>query len=196
MFAAALAAGCGGVTDEPTAVSTARLAGANGIDAELVFDSQWGQGYCARVIVRNDHPSATTGTWSVALNVGAGTTFTTWDAVFSGDTGVVTVTPQSSNAAIPPSETRQFGLCATSPGPGNQPSVNGVSSDLPAIPPAGAIVTEYKYPAGIESFDSALTAPPSGGRRSTARRFSSREGGTLCWFSCTGSSNVWQTSLR
>ncbi|MDF3069021.1 MAG: hypothetical protein K0R38_4622 [Polyangiaceae bacterium] len=150
LFGIALAAGCGGEPTEKVGASSAALTGANGIQADVVLDSQWGQGYCARVIVRNDHPSATTGSWSVALDVGTGTTFTTWDAVFSGNTGVLTVTPQSSNAAIPPSTSRQFGVCVSTPSPAQAPSVRAVSSDLPPLPSQGALVTEYKFAAGID----------------------------------------------
>ncbi|RYZ03366.1 MAG: hypothetical protein EOO73_28310 [Myxococcales bacterium] len=149
LFAVALAAGCGGAPAEKVGTTSSALTGANGIKADLVFDSQWGQGYCARVIVRNDHPSATTGSWSVSLDVGPGTTFTTWDAVFSGTTGVVTVTPQSGSGAIPPSQSRQFGVCVSTPSPA-QPSILAVSSDLPAVPAQGAVITEYKLPPDID----------------------------------------------
>src|SRR5215216_4915870 len=110
LLTAALTAGCSGAAHEQLETSSAGLKGANGIGAEVVLDSQWDQGYCARVIVSNEHPSATTGTWSVTLDVGPGATFSTWDGVFSGNTGIVTVTPHSSNAAIPPSQQRQFSL--------------------------------------------------------------------------------------
>lgn len=152
LFLIAIAAGCGGLpteTREKVGTSSAALTGANGISADLVLDSQWGQGYCARVIVRNAHPSATTGTWSVSLDVGPGTTFTTWDGVFSGSTGVVTVTPQAQNAAIPPAASREFGVCASRPSAAVLPNVRAVSSDLPPLP-SQAVITEYKFPAGID----------------------------------------------
>ncbi len=86
-LALSLLAACGSEA-QPTKESDigtleAPLDGANGIAADLVLDSQWGQGYCAHVVVRNQHPSATTGSWSVQLGLGAATTFTTWDAAFS-----------------------------------------------------------------------------------------------------------------
>jgi hypothetical protein len=150
LFVIGLAAACGDAPTEKVGTSSVALTGANGISADLVLDSQWGQGYCARVIVRNDHPSATTGSWSVSLDLGPGTTFTTWDGVFSGNTGVVTVTPQSFNAAIPPSASRQFGVCASTPSSANQPSIRAVSSDLPPLPSQGAVITEYKFAADID----------------------------------------------
>lgn len=150
LLTAGLAAACSGAAHEPLGASLAGLKGDNGIGAEVVLDSQWEQGYCARVIVSNEHPSATTGTWSVTLDVGPGATFSSWDGVFSGNTGIVTVTPQPSNAAIAPGEQRQFGLCASTPTPGNQPRVSMVSSDLPALPSNGVIVAEYHFPAGID----------------------------------------------
>jgi hypothetical protein len=150
-MATATAPACGGVPAEPAETETAQAAalqGANGISADLVMDSQWGQGYCARVVLANHHPSATTGTWSVALDLGAATTFTTWDGVFSGNTGRVTVGPQPYNAAIPPSGTAAFGLCASIPTPGLRPILVSVTSDLP--PPGAAAVTEYKLPAAVD----------------------------------------------
>ncbi len=131
---------------ERTGTSRAALEGPNGIGADLVLDSEWGQGYCARIVVRNEHPSATTGTWSVEVDLGASTTFATWDGAFGGNTGLVTVTAMPQNQAIPPSEERTFGWCASIPSPGIQPVLESVSSDLPP-PSGGAVVTEYKLPA-------------------------------------------------
>ncbi len=151
LFVLALAGGgCGSAAHEEVGTSAAPLQGTNGIAAEVVLDSQWGQGYCARVVVRNEHPTATTGSWSVTLDVGPGTTFSTWDAAFSGNTGVVTVTSLSSNAAIAPSQSKQFGVCASTPTPGVQPRIRALSSDLPPLPSQGAVVTEYKFAASID----------------------------------------------
>lgn len=94
-----------------------------------MLDAQWGLGYCARVLVRNQHPSATTGTWAVALDLGASTTFTTWNAVFSAGTGLALVGPEAHNAAIPPSQVRELGVCASIPSPGIQPRLVLVTSD-------------------------------------------------------------------
>ena len=128
---------------EEVGSTRAALQGPNGISADLVIDSHWAQGYCARVVVRNQHPTATTGTWSVGMNLGPGTTFTTWDATFSGNTGNVTVTPVPHNTAIAPGGTAQFGVCATIPTPGIQPTLTSVNSDLPPT----AVTTEYKLAA-------------------------------------------------
>jgi hypothetical protein len=144
----ALAFGCSDIPREHVGTSSAALSGPNGISADLVLDSQWDQGYCARVVVSNHHPSATTGSWSVGLNLGPSTTFTTWDGVFSGNTGSVTVTPDSSNMAILPAESKQFGLCASIPSPGILPSITAVTSDLPPL--AGAVVSEYKFDAAVD----------------------------------------------
>src|SRR5688572_17134140 len=90
--ALALLPACSDGSTEPIGASQAALQGANGISADRVIDSQWGQGYCARIVVSNQHPSATTGTWSVALDVGPGAIFSSWDGTFSGSTGQITVT--------------------------------------------------------------------------------------------------------
>ena len=44
-------------TPEQIDVRQSALLGANGISAELVIDTQFGTGYCARVIVSNAHPT-------------------------------------------------------------------------------------------------------------------------------------------
>ncbi|WP_437676908.1 cellulose binding domain-containing protein [Sorangium sp. So ce131] len=148
--ALALLPACSDGSTEPISTSQAALQGANGINADLVIDSQWGQGYCTHVVVSNQHPSATTGTWSVGLNVGPGAIFSSWDGTFSGSTGQITVTPQGNNAAIPASGSVQFGFCASIPSAGIQPVVLSVSSDLPPIG-SGVAIAEYKFPAAIDS---------------------------------------------
>jgi len=137
-------------TPEQIDVRQSALLGANGISAELVIDTQFGTGYCARVIVSNAHPTATTGTWSVGLKLDAAVTYTTWQGVFSGNTGAVTVTPLAQNAAIPPSANTQFGLCANIPTPGLIPILMSVASDLPVIP-GGPVAAEYKFPAAVDA---------------------------------------------
>jgi hypothetical protein len=149
-LALSLLAACGS-EGEPTKENDigtlqAPLDGANGIAADLVLDSQWGQGYCAHVVVRNQHPSATTGSWSVQLGLGAATTFTTWDAAFSAQTGTVTANSMSHNAAIAPSQSKQFGFCASIPTAGLTPTLLGVTSDLPST----AVTREYKFAAAID----------------------------------------------
>src|SRR6185369_14457442 len=88
-------------------------------------------------------------TWSVGLNLGAATTFTTWDGVFSANTGSVVVTPQTYNAAIAHGASTQFGVCASIPTPGLLPVLLSVTSDLPPV--GAATVTEYKFPAAVDS---------------------------------------------
>ncbi len=133
---------------EHAGASRAALDGLNGISANLEFDSQWGQGYCVRVVLENAHPSATTGTWEVVVDLGAATTFTTWDGVFSGSTGVVSVTPEVYNAAVPPAESRQFGFCASIPSAGMTPALVSVTSDLPSA--GGAVITEYQLDEAVD----------------------------------------------
>ncbi|WP_437725769.1 cellulose binding domain-containing protein [Sorangium sp. So ce861] len=141
---------CGDGSTEPIGTSQAALQGPNGISADLVIDSQWGQGYCASVTVSNQHASATTGTWSVGLDVGAGAIFSSWNGTFSGSTGQITVTPQGNNAAIPAPGSVQLGFCANIPSPGIQPVLLSVSSDLPPMG-SGVAIAEYKFPAGVDA---------------------------------------------
>ncbi|AUX29269.1 hypothetical protein SOCE836_013570 [Sorangium cellulosum] len=148
--ALALVPACGDGSTEPIGTSQAALQGANGISADLVIDSQWGQGYCASITVSNQHATATTGTWSVGLDVGAGAIFSSWNGTFSGSSGQITVTPQGSNAAIPASGNVQLGFCANIPSPGIQPVLLSVSSDLPPMG-NGVAIAEYKFPAAVDT---------------------------------------------
>lgn len=147
--ALALLPACGSGSTEPIGTSQAALQGANGISADLVIDSQWGQGYCASITVSNQHSSATTGTWSVELNVGPGAIFSSWNGTFSGLTGQISVTPDG-NGAIAPSGTAQLGFCASTPSPGIQPVLLSVSSDLPPMG-GGVAIAEYQFPAAIDA---------------------------------------------
>ncbi|WP_437938196.1 cellulose binding domain-containing protein [Sorangium sp. So ce341] len=148
--ALALLPACGDGSKELIDTAQVALEGANGISADRVMDSQWGQGYCTRIIVSNQHPSATTGTWSVGLDVGPGAIFSSWDGTFSGSTGQITVTPLGNNAAIPPSGDVEFGFCASIPSPGIQPVILSVDSDLPPMG-NGVAIAEYKFPAAIDA---------------------------------------------
>ncbi|WP_437634071.1 cellulose binding domain-containing protein [Sorangium sp. So ce854] len=147
--ALALLPACSDGSTEPISTSQAALQGANGISADLVIDSQWGQGYCASITVSNQHSSATTGTWSVELNVGPGAIFSSWNGTFSGLTGQISVTPDG-NGAIAPSGTAQLGFCASTPSPGIQPVLLSVSSDLPPMG-GGVAIAEYQFPAAIDA---------------------------------------------
>ena len=148
-----LALGCSDAAQErleTESVKTlsAALQGPNGINADIVTDSSWGQGYCVRVVLTNQHPTASTGTWSVALNLGQSTTFSTWDGVFSGNTGAISVGPQA-NAVIAPGGSTQFGFCASRPNTSVVPVLVSVASDLP--PANGVTVAEYKLSPAVDA---------------------------------------------
>lgn len=95
---------CGGLTCSPC--------GGSGIVGELVIESDWGTGYCAVVKVRN-LGSVATSSWNVALNTLQSTLYTNWNGNFSANTGNISVTSLSWNAAIAPgAAVTSAGFCA------------------------------------------------------------------------------------
>lgn len=137
------------LNEEQVGSAQAGLSGPNGIRAELVTDSSWDQGYCVRVVLTNEHPTASTSTWNVALDLGQSSTFSTWDGVFSGSTGAITVGPTQGKGVIAPAASTQFGFCASRLNSSVVPVLVSVSSDLPGIP-GGVTVTEYKLPPAVD----------------------------------------------
>lgn len=90
--------------------------------AAIVPTGDWGNGYCAAVVVENDAPTATT-TWNVGLELQGTQIFDTWNGYFSGDwsSGPVTVTPSEPwNMSIQPGASNDtVGFCAHRPGGGS-----------------------------------------------------------------------------
>jgi Cellulose binding domain/HYR domain len=93
----------GGICQQPSGQFTASVS---------VF-TDWGTGYCANVVFKNLSAQPTTN-WSVSLNSGQSTTYTTWNGNFSAATGLIVVTPGFSwNKAVPAGATNQtVGFCA------------------------------------------------------------------------------------
>jgi hypothetical protein len=80
----------------------------------VTFDtfSNWPSGYCTTLRVKNNAATATSN-WGVVLNTNQSTIYTSWNATFSGTSGVVTVTPLSWNRVIQPGATEaSVGFCA------------------------------------------------------------------------------------
>ncbi len=95
----------------------------NPVFTELVFDTDWGSGYCARLSVTNDSAATATG-FTVTLAMNGATIYTSWNATFSGGS-MVTVTPFASHATLTPGENdSSIGFCANRAVPGvGSPSV-------------------------------------------------------------------------
>jgi hypothetical protein len=99
-----------------------------GVTAAINLTADWGSGYCVELNVTNTTAQPTTN-WSVTLNLGASTTYTTWNGNFSAATGTVNVSPSFSwNQVIPPgATTNSVGFCANRNAPGVLPSVVSAS---------------------------------------------------------------------
>ena len=90
----------------------------------------WGGGYCTSLLVTNTSASPVTD-WSVAVDTNAATIATTWNGVFSGSSGQVTIQPQFAwNQTIQAGATDDsIGYCADRdvPNSGTLPFVVGAS---------------------------------------------------------------------
>lgn len=105
----------------------------NLIQTELTFSTDWGSGYCAVLNVTNNAIMPTT-SYTVAIDTNQSTIYTAWNGAFSGDDGVVTITPGFSwNSVIQPDATdSSIGFCANRnvPGSGALPVVVGTMGDF------------------------------------------------------------------
>jgi hypothetical protein len=97
-----------------------------GIRVLPLVQTDWGGGYCVALDVTNARSISTTD-WTTTLNLNQTTIFNSWNATFSGNAGVITVTPTlTSDEAIAPGATNgDVGFCANRnvPNSGNLPSV-------------------------------------------------------------------------
>ncbi len=93
--------------------------------------SDWGAGYCAELDVTNPATVPTTN-WSVSLNLNGSTITQTWNGVFSGSSGAITVGPGFDwNRIIPPGQTNtSVGFCAARPAPAGTAWVKGDSGSF------------------------------------------------------------------
>jgi len=74
--------------------------------------SNWPGGYCVNLRVTNNALQPTTN-FSVTFNTNQSTIYTNWNGTFSGNSGLVTASPQSWNRVIAPGATNStMGFCA------------------------------------------------------------------------------------
>ncbi len=85
----------------------------NGTDVSLKVTSDWGQGYCADVTLKNNSASNVTD-WRVTLDMKGSTLGNGWNGTFTGTTGLVNVAPAAHNKLISAGGSATFGFCASS----------------------------------------------------------------------------------
>ena len=79
------------------------------IDSQLIIDSQWNEGYCARVLVSNQGSEATA--WRVTVPV-SGRIQNLWKARYTLSNGQLSAEGEDYNRILKPGETMDFGFCA------------------------------------------------------------------------------------
>jgi hypothetical protein len=102
---------------------------ASGITAAISITTDWGSGYCAVLHTTNAAALPTTN-WTSLVNVGASSIYASWNGLFSGSSGSVTVSPAYPwNRAIAPSTTNSsIGFCANRLASGVLPAVVSASA--------------------------------------------------------------------
>jgi cellulase/cellobiase CelA1 len=92
--------------------------------AQLAITGDWGSGYCASLEITNVSENSTE-SWVVSLGLGDSVIYTSWNATFSGATGVVGLTALQ-NGSLDPGETvGNIGFCANRTTSGVLPVVFG-----------------------------------------------------------------------
>jgi hypothetical protein len=82
-----------------------------GITATVAVYTQWADGYCANVNIKNTSTQTLT-SWRVDLNVGAMTVTTNWNANVARSGSTLTMTNTTNNGTLAPQASTQAGLCA------------------------------------------------------------------------------------
>jgi hypothetical protein len=124
------ALGCGNAGFEPTSeTSSALVANSPYLRAELKATAVWEAGYCAELIVTNNHPSVAATMWTVAINLGSATLMSSWNADFSAMDGGIRVTSNSALASR--GGTTTAGFCASRADRNQIPVVVASMSELP-----------------------------------------------------------------
>lgn len=90
----------------------------NGVEAIVVVDSDWDNGYCARVTLTN-HAPIDIESWMIDLNIHQSTINNLWN----GQQAENLITPMAYNALITPEEAVNFGFCATKTGVNYLPDI-------------------------------------------------------------------------
>jgi hypothetical protein len=99
------------------------------LTATLPVTSNWGTGYCVNLAITNNG-SAATSSWTAVVNTNQSTTYVSWNGVFTGTSGAITIRPVSFNSVIQPGQTiTSVGFCANrNPGTNNLPTVVSITS--------------------------------------------------------------------
>jgi hypothetical protein len=99
------------------------------LTATLPVTTNWGSGYCVNLAITNNGAAATS-TWTAVVNTNQSTRYVSWNGMFTGSSGAMTIRPISGNSVIQPGQTiTSPGFCANrNPGTNNLPSVVSITS--------------------------------------------------------------------
>lgn len=123
---------CGPAGSESSTSSKSQaVTSQGGLDAQLVTNSVWNEGWCGEIVLTNQNPTTAVGTWNITLDLGGTTLGSSWSGAFSASSGIISVTPAAWNTTVAPLATTRAGFCASKTDGSTLPSVIAVSDDLP-----------------------------------------------------------------
>ena len=118
-----LLAGCGSSRSDDTGQAIQAATAEANLKAVVQKTNSWASGYCANVNITNAGTLAAS-TWTVVLELGQATIYSSWNGTFAGSGSRKTVTPVGWNASVGVGSTLQaFGFCVNTNTPNAGPSV-------------------------------------------------------------------------
>ncbi|XYH96359.1 cellulose binding domain-containing protein [Sorangium sp. So ce1128] len=120
-----LACSPGNTGDEQSDALRSGLSSPDGtFEAELTLPSQWGNGYCASVTIKNTSASRTTG-WGVVIGLNGSTLNNAWNVRVTPSEGQFTAIDEGYNGTLEPGASTMWGFCGSGTGRPALVSVNG-----------------------------------------------------------------------
>ncbi len=128
----------GGAEESSETVAVAAQAATSALFATLVLDSDWQQGYVARVVLTNSSSVEVTN-WFVTLDLNDSTISSFWNGSFATSGGLTTITaPSGYNQSVPANGALTLGFQGSKTGTNYVPQIVSVGSSTPEPGTGGA----------------------------------------------------------
>jgi hypothetical protein len=153
----------------------------------LVIGSDWGDGYCAKIYLKNTGDTATT-TWSLRIDLGESVLRDNFSSTITGTTGMITATPGEFNAIINPAAEKNFGFCALGAA---RPSIVSVTAGatVASSKAASSIPASSKAPSSIPASSVAPSSVPASSEPASSTAPSSEPASSIAPSSIAASSS-------
>jgi cellulase/cellobiase CelA1 len=94
------------------------------MSAEITFQSQWQDGYCADMTIKNEDEEQTS-RWRVVIGLNGSTVTNAWNATLTASDGQISATNKDYNGTLGPRGSTKWGFCASGNGRPSLVSVGG-----------------------------------------------------------------------